>query len=110
MHKSLPPPRVHSSSLQTRESIPLTERHAEQGEQLPHCYNQGRAILLSRFSGVGLFATPWAVALQAPLCMGFSRQEYRGGLPFPSPGDLPDPGMEPASLMSPAFGRWVLYH
>ena len=42
-------------------------------------------------------ATPWARARQAPLCMGFSRQEYWSGLPFPSPGDLPDPGIEPTS-------------
>ena len=40
---------------------------------------------------------PWTVALRAPLSMGFSRQEYWGGLPFPSPGDLPDPGIEPES-------------
>ena len=39
-------------------------------------------------------ATPWTVAQQAPLAMGVSRQEYRSGLPFPSPGDLPDPGIE----------------
>ena len=39
-------------------------------------------------------ATPWTVAHQAPLSMGFSRQEYWSGLPFPSPGDLPDPGIE----------------
>ena len=44
-----------------------------------------------------LFATPWTVAHQAPLSMGFSRQEYWSGLPFPSPGDLPDPGIEPRS-------------
>ena len=43
---------------------------------------------------VQLFATPWTVALQTPLPMGFSRQEYWSGLPFPSPGDLPDSGME----------------
>ena len=42
--------------------------------------------------------TPWTVALQAPLSMGFPRQEYWSGLPFHSPGDLPDPGMEPRSL------------
>ena len=48
--------------------------------------------LLSR---VWLFATPWTIAHQAPLSMGFSRQEYWSGLPFPSPGDLPDPGIEP---------------
>ena len=44
---------------------------------------------------VQLFATPWTVARQAPLCMGFSRQEYRSGLPFPSPGHLPHPGIKP---------------
>ena len=48
-------------------------------------------------SRVRLFATPWTVAHQAPLSMGFSRQEYWGGLPFPSPEDLPDPGIEPRS-------------
>ena len=50
--------------------------------------------LLSR---VRLFATPWTVAHQAPLSVGFSRQEYWSGLPFPSPGDLPNPGIEPRS-------------
>ena len=48
--------------------------------------------LLSR---VRLFVTPWPVAYQAPLSVGFSRQEYWSGLPFPSPGDLPDPGIDP---------------
>ncbi|CAI9152054.1 unnamed protein product [Rangifer tarandus platyrhynchus] len=43
------------------------------------------------------FATPWTIAHQAPLSMEFSRQEYWSGLPFPSPGDLPDPGIEPMS-------------
>ena len=42
-------------------------------------------------------ATPWTIAYQAPLSMGFSRQEYWNGLPFPSPGDLPNPGIEPKS-------------
>ena len=46
---------------------------------------------------VQLFVTPWTVARQAPLSMGFSRQGYWSGLPFPSPGDLPDPGIEPRS-------------
>ena len=46
---------------------------------------------------VRLFATPWTVAYQAPLSMEFSRQECWSGLPFPSPGDLPDPGKEPES-------------
>ena len=46
---------------------------------------------------VGLFVTPWIVAQQAPLSMGFSRQEYWSGLPCPPPGDLPNLGMEPGS-------------
>ena len=53
--------------------------------------------VLSPFSGVRLFASPWTAARWAPLSMGFSRQEDWSGLPFPSPGDLPDPGTEPRS-------------
>ena len=60
------------------------------------------ACVLSRFSHVRLFATSWTVALQAPLSVGLSRQEYWSGLPSPPPGDLPDPGIEPVYLMSPA--------
>ena len=63
-------------------------------------------------SHVGLFATPWTVARQPPLSMEFSRQEYWSALPFPSPGDLPDPGMEPRflalqtdSLLSEPLGK-----
>ena len=52
--------------------------------------------MLNHFSGVS--ATPWTIALQVPLSMGFSRQEYWSGLPSPPPGDLPNPGMEPLSL------------
>ena len=48
-------------------------------------------------SRVPLFATPWTVAYKAPLSMEFSRQEYWSGLPFPSPGDLPNPGIKPGS-------------
>ena len=48
-------------------------------------------------SRVRPFATPWTVAYQAPPSMGFSRQEYWSGLPFPSPKDLPDPALEPGS-------------
>ena len=58
-------------------------------------------------SPVRLFATPWTVSHQAPLSMEFSRQEYWSGLPFPILGDLPDPGIEPMSLESPALaGRF----
>ena len=55
------------------------------------------ARMLSRFSHVRLFATPCTVARQAPLSMEFSSQEYWSGLPFPPPGDLPNPGIEPES-------------
>ena len=54
-------------------------------------------------SRVPLFVTPWTVAHQALLSRGFSRQEYWSGLPFPTPGDLPDPGIEPMFLASPAL-------
>ena len=54
-------------------------------------------VLVKSLSHVRLFATLWTVAYQAPPSMGFSRQEYWSGLPFPSPGDLPDPGIEPWS-------------
>ena len=59
--------------------------------------------MLSRFSSVQLFVTLWTTACQVSLSMGFPRQEYWSGLSFPSPGDLPKPGIETASLMSPAF-------
>ena len=59
--------------------------------------------MLSRFSCVQLFVTLWTVACQAPLSMVFSRQEHWSGLPCPPPGDLPDPGIEPVSLMSLAL-------
>ena len=64
--------------------------------------------MLSHFSRVLLFATLWTVACQAPLSRGFSRQEYWSGSPCPSPGDLPDPRIEPATLVS-YIGRLVLY-
>ena len=59
--------------------------------------------MLGRFSRVQPFATPWTVARQAPLPMGFSRQEHWSGLPFPPPGRLPEPGITPVSLASPAL-------
>ena len=54
-------------------------------------------------SHVLLFVTPWTVACQAPLSMGFCRKEYWSGLPFPSPGDLLDPGIKFTRLMPPAL-------
>ena len=68
------------------------------------------AGMVNHFSCVRLCATLWTVTCQAPLSMRFSRQEYRSGLPYPSPGDLPDPGIEPVSLMSPALaGRFLTW-
>ena len=59
------------------------------------------------FSRVLLFATPWTVAHQAPPSLEFSRQEYWSSLPFPILGDLPNPGIQPVSLASPALaGRF----
>ena len=54
-------------------------------------------VKVKSLSRVRLFATPWTVAPQAPPSMAFSRQEYWSGFPFPSPGDLPNPGIEPRS-------------
>ena len=63
--------------------------------------------ILSHFSHIQLCATLWTIACQAPLSIRFSRQEYWSGLPCPPPGDLPDQGMEPRSLMFPALaGRF----
>ena len=59
--------------------------------------------MLSCFSHVQLCAILWTVARQAPLSTGFSRKEYWSGLPFPPPGDLPEPGIEPTSLMFPSL-------
>ena len=65
--------------------------------------------MLSSFSCIKLFMTIWTIACQAPLSMDFSRQEYWSGLPFPSPGDLSNSGIEPVSLMSPTLaGRFPL--
>ena len=73
-------------------------------------------LLLKHCDGGGLvvkscltLVTPWTIALHAPLSMGLPRQEYCSGLPFPSPRNLPDPGIEPKSLVSPAFGWQILY-
>ena len=62
------------------------------------------------FIHVQLFVTPWTIARQSPLSMGFFRQEYWSGWPCPPPGDLPNPKSEPGSLNVPFIGRWILYH
>ena len=66
--------------------------------------------MLSRFSRVRLFVTPWTVARHAPPSMEFSRQEYWNGLPLPPPGDRPDPGNQTHVSCASCIGRQVLYH
>ena len=64
-------------------------------------------VQMCMLSRVQLFVTPWTTAHQAPLSMEFSRQCYWSGLPFATPGDLPDPGIEPQTPASPALaGRF----
>ena len=71
------------------------------------CLNLGKMKVKS-LSCVRLFATPWTVAYQASPSMGFSRQEYWSGLSFPSPGDLPDSGIEPVScIVGRHFTVWA---
>ena len=67
-------------------------------------------VCVCALSHVRLFAIPWTVAHQAPLSMGFFRQEYWSRLPFPSPGDLPDAGIEPCVSCISCIGRQILYH
>ena len=79
------------------------QKESRLSEQPVHCNGQrARSLQLEKLkvkslSCVQLFATPWTVAYQAPQSMEFSRQEYWRGLPFPSPGDLPNPGIEARS-------------
>ena len=61
------------------------------------CWCEQKLKKVKSLSLVRLFVTPWTVAYHAPQSMGFSRQEYWSGLPFPSPGDLPNPGIKPGS-------------
>ena len=68
---------------------------------LTHSLTGNVCYVLSHFSRVWLFITPWAVTCQAPLSMGFSRQEYWSGLPCPLPGDPPHPGIKLVSFKSP---------
>ena len=77
---------------------PMLSTHYSQGSMQAMCH-----AVLSCFSCVQLFVTLWTIAHQAPLSVGFSRQEYWNGLPCPPPRDLPNPGIEPTSFTSPAL-------
>ena len=84
------PQTQNPSALLLFQHLPVGVLHGKQAPPPP--------CVLRRFSHVPLFATSWTIARQAPLSMGFSRHEYWSGRPFPSPGDLPNSGTEPASL------------
>ena len=96
-----PIPRLPKSFLPRGCPLPLMlsagflQRKGQSAQCLTRESKQGRQV--KALSRVRLFANPRTVAHQAPLSVGISRQEYRSGLPLPSPGDLPDPGMEPRS-------------
>ena len=85
---------VHSEGDQPWDFFGMNDAKAETPVLWPPHAKSCEVKLLSR---VRRFATPWTVAYQALPSMGFSRQEYWSGLPFPSPGKLPNPGMEPGS-------------
>ena len=89
--------------------LPPHPQHHSIGQ---HCslYGFYTQLLLSRFSHVRLFETPWTLTRQASLSMGFSRQDYLRGLPYPHPGDLPNSGIKTASLNISCIDRRGLYH
>ena len=93
---------LHTERI-TLNYFPACHTYAIQGlVSLTSCLRLWRRMQLVRvrvksLSRVQLFATPWTVAYQPSPSMGFSRQEYWSGLPFPSPGDLPNPGIKPGS-------------
>ena len=89
--------RVQASPAPLRVVGPAVTPRPRVGSPVP-VQTGGTCVHTQLLSHVQLFATPWTTARQAPLSMGFSRQECWSGLPFPSPGDLPDPGIKPTSL------------
>ena len=104
MKRSPHSPQLEEACVQRRRPT-TAERDTSHGGLLCHSGDLMLtwACVLGRFSHVWLFATLWTVAHQAPLSVGFSRQEYWSGLPCPPPGDLPDPGIEPLTLTSCAL-------
>ena len=89
-------PRVlYSLSRQAASCQPLSLRHSLSAGPF--------WLMLCVLSHIQLFVTPWTVPCQAPLSVGFSRQEYCSGLPCPPPGDLPHPGIKPMSPVAPAL-------
>ena len=99
----------NSCLCQLHSSVPKANQITAQMHKYTHIcilntlHTHTYACVLSRFSRVQLFAAPWTEAHQAPLSMGFSREEYCNGLPCPPPGHLPKLGIEPASPTSPSL-------
>ena len=103
-----PPDGQRPTTYQSKKRSPFSSLlpspiHRKSQEQIQQALGFNRTLLnpcmhAQSLSHVQLFATPWTVAHQPPLSMGFPRQVYQHGLPFPPPGDLPDPGIEPTSL------------
>ena len=83
----------HDTFKEIRDHFPLFIEKGLSCMPLPH-----KCVHAQWLSCVQIFATPWTIVCQVLQSMGFSRQEYWRGLPFPTPGDLPDPGMEPMSF------------
>ena len=93
-----------ASSMRGRpETVWLTLAFPKSRRALTHSSHLTCACLLNRFSHVQLFVTPWTIAPQAPLSIGFTRQECFSGLSCLPPGDLPNPRIEPRSPASPAL-------
>ena len=76
----------------------------------PFFQKEKKKVCMCALSHVRLLEASWTVAHQAPLCLEFSRKEYWSQLPFPTPGDLPDPGMEPCVSCVSCIGKEILYH
>ena len=94
------PDRLQSMGLQ---GVGHNWRHLACKHMLSQILVFKNALSVQSLSHVQLFVSPWTRAHQAPLSVEFSRQEYWSGLPFPSPGNLPDPGIKPTSLAPPAL-------
>ena len=103
---------LFSQNMQTlglKWSIPMPQSHLQTDILYIKCTNMKLVVThVCVLSCVRLLVTPWTVT-QAPLSMEFSRQEHWSGLPFPTPGDLLDPGMEPVSCIS-CVGKWIRCH
>ena len=93
LHQTEWPSSKNSQTVNAGEGVQRRETSYTVGGNVNWCSHYGEQYVLNHFICVQLFVTLWTVARQAPLSMGFSRQEYWSGLACPPPGDLPDPGL-----------------